>query len=64
MPIFIALAYICCAEDLRRYMQMCIPLACNKYIVYAYIHFMGKLPVCDQDASLDALVPRCSRGVQ
>lgn len=32
------------------------------HIVYAYIHFMGKLSVCDQDASLDTLV--CSAPVE
>lgn len=35
---------------------MCIPLAYNKYIVYAYICFMGKRSVWDQDTSLDAVV--------
>lgn len=43
---------------------MCIPLACNKYIVYAYMHFMGKQSVWDQDTSLDAAASLCSCGVQ
>lgn len=37
-------------------MQMCIPLAHKKHMVYAYIHFMGKLFGCDQYALLNALI--------